>query len=79
MMYLGYMTKTPIDLDEALLAAAAVELGTRTKKDTVNEALKFVAERRNRVQALIEGVDLPGQFGVGSDIVDPEIMKQSRQ
>lgn len=73
------MAKTPIDLDEALLAAAAVELGTQTKKDTVNGALKFVAERRSRVQALIEGVDLPGQFGVGSDITDPEIMKQARR
>lgn len=73
------MAKTPIDLDEGLLAAAAVELGTHTKKDTVNEALRFVAERRKRTQALLEGGDLPGRFGVGSDIVDPEIMKQARR
>lgn len=73
------MAKTLIDVDEELLDAAARELGTKTKKETVNEALKFVAERRTRVKALLEGqVDL-SQFGVGADIVDPEVMKAARR
>lgn len=49
------MAKTLIEIDEALMAAAATELGTTTKTDTVNEALKFVAGRRQRAQALFEG------------------------
>lgn len=79
------MAKTLIDVDEELLAAAAVELGTGTKKDTVNEALKFVAGRRARVQALIDGAtseqadELPGLIGVGADISNPEIMRDARR
>jgi hypothetical protein len=71
--------KTLVDIEEDLLAAAAAELGTTTKKDTVNEALRFVAGRRQRVQERIEGVDLPRTFGVGSDITDPEVMQQARR
>ena len=39
------MTRTVIDLDDALVADVAVALGTRTKKDTVNMALREVLER----------------------------------
>ncbi|MET0699581.1 MAG: type II toxin-antitoxin system VapB family antitoxin, partial [Mycobacterium sp.] len=35
--------KTLIDIDEDVLDAAAKELGTTTKKDTVNAALAYVA------------------------------------
>jgi Arc/MetJ family transcription regulator len=34
------MSRTVIDLDDALVADVAVALGTRTKKDTVNQALR---------------------------------------
>ncbi|MBF6235950.1 type II toxin-antitoxin system VapB family antitoxin [Nocardia otitidiscaviarum] len=34
------MTRTMIDLDDELLAKAAKELGTTTKKDTVHAALR---------------------------------------
>jgi Arc/MetJ family transcription regulator len=71
------MAKTPIDLDEALLAAAAVELGTETKKDTVNEALRFVAERRARGRAAVTGAGRG--LGWGEDIGDPEVMKGARR
>ena len=37
------MTKTLIDIDEAALEVAKRALRTRTKKDTVNEALAVVA------------------------------------
>ena len=68
--------KTMIDVDDKELAAAARELGTTTKKDTVNAALAFVADRSSRVAALLDG---PHRFGVGEDIDDPEIMAAARR
>jgi Arc/MetJ family transcription regulator len=38
--------KTMIDLNDEALDLAAKELGTTTKKDTVNAALEFVASDR---------------------------------
>lgn len=38
------MTKTLLDIDDDLLAEATEALGTVTKKDTVNEALRTVVE-----------------------------------
>lgn len=64
------MSTTQIDLDQGLLAEAAAVLGTRTKKDTVNEALRRVVQddvRRRHVDELAEGA-LP-------DLADPEIMR----
>ncbi|MCB1302275.1 MAG: type II toxin-antitoxin system VapB family antitoxin [Tetrasphaera sp.] len=46
------MTKTPIDIDDEALAAAAAVLGTTTKKDTVNTALREVSARLRRLAAL---------------------------
>jgi len=46
------MSRTVIDLDDALVADAARALGTRTKKDTVNTALREVLEIRRRALAL---------------------------
>lgn len=40
------MTKRLIDLDDDALAAARARLGTRTIKDTVNEALRRAAAVR---------------------------------
>lgn len=68
--------KTMIDLDDQALAAAAAELGTATKKDTVNEALRFAAARRQRVAALL---DDPHALGVGEDIGDTEVMQRARR
>jgi len=42
------MSKRLVDIDEKALAAAKAELGTRTLKDTVNEALRRVAPTRDR-------------------------------
>jgi hypothetical protein len=42
------MAKTQIDLDDEALEAARAELGTTTKVDTVNAALREVAARRHR-------------------------------
>ncbi|MFE3052874.1 type II toxin-antitoxin system VapB family antitoxin [Nocardia sp. NPDC059091] len=68
--------KTMIDLDDEALALAAKELGTTTKKDTVNAALKFVAERRQRIEQIL---DDPYSIGIGPDIGDPEVMRRARR
>ena len=48
------MAKTLLDVDEDLLAEASTALGTGTKKDTVNEALRQAVEasRERRRRAL---------------------------
>jgi Arc/MetJ family transcription regulator len=68
--------KTMIDLNDEDLALAARELGTTTKKDTVNAALHFVASRRRRIEQLLND---PYALGVGPDISDPEVMRQARR
>jgi Arc/MetJ family transcription regulator len=46
------VARTVIDLDDDLVASVARELGTTTKKDTVNAALREVLESRRRALAL---------------------------
>ncbi len=46
------MTRTMIDLDDELLAEVSKALGTSTKKETVNTALREVLETRRRAMAL---------------------------
>jgi Arc/MetJ family transcription regulator len=46
------MSRTVIDLDDDLVDEVARALGTRTKKDTVNTALREVLENRRRAVAL---------------------------
>jgi Arc/MetJ family transcription regulator len=68
------MAKTLIDLDEQYLAAAQRELGTTTKKDTVNAALREVAAlaaRRRDLQRLTAH-GLP-------DLEDEEVMRAAWQ
>lgn len=63
------MSTTQIDLDSDLLAKAAKVLGTKTKKETVNAALRRVVLdqiRRSHVDELAAG-GLP-------DLADPDIM-----
>lgn len=64
------MTKTLIDLDDDLLAAASKVLGTKTKKATVNRALAeavALARRREHLNLLRSG-GLP-------DLCDPVVME----
>jgi Arc/MetJ family transcription regulator len=44
--------KTPIEIDQDALALAAEVLGTSTKKDTVNAALREVGQRLVRLRAV---------------------------
>ncbi|MEU8141362.1 type II toxin-antitoxin system VapB family antitoxin [Nonomuraea sp. NPDC048901] len=46
------MVKTAIEIDQEALAIAAEVLGTKTKKDTVNAALREVGQRLVRLRAL---------------------------
>lgn len=48
------MAKTLIDVDDALLEAARDVLGTSTKKDTINTALREVVAMQRRADA-VEG------------------------
>jgi Arc/MetJ family transcription regulator len=68
--------KTMIDLNDDALELAAKELGTTTKKDTVNAALEFVAGRRRRIEQLL---DDPYALGAGPDIADAEVMREARR
>jgi Arc/MetJ family transcription regulator len=46
------MVKTRVEIDQEALEAAAEVLGTTTKKDTVNAALREVGQRLVRSRAL---------------------------
>jgi Arc/MetJ family transcription regulator len=46
------MVKTPIEIDQEALEIAAEVLGTKTKKDTVNAALREVGQQLLRLRAL---------------------------
>ncbi|OPC83539.1 hypothetical protein B4N89_23690 [Embleya scabrispora] len=50
------MSETVTDLDSENLAVAAQILGTATKSDTVNEALRLLTEDVRRRKAAIEGM-----------------------
>jgi Arc/MetJ family transcription regulator len=68
------MAKTLIDIDEQFLAAAQRELGTTSKKDTVNAALREVAAlaaRRRDLQRLTSR-GLP-------DLEDEDVMRAGWQ
>lgn len=68
------MSRTVVDLDDAQLDAAARELGTKTKVETVNAALTFVAERRKRAELF----DDPLVWG-SPDLADPEVRASARR
>lgn len=46
-VYTRGVTKRLIDVDDDALAAARAQLGTRTIKDTVNQALRSAAHQRS--------------------------------
>jgi Arc/MetJ family transcription regulator len=47
------MARTVIDIDDDLVANVSKALGTSTKKETVNAALREVLENRRRALALV--------------------------
>lgn len=68
------MTRTTIDIDDATLAAAAKELGTATKVETVNAALAFVATRHQRAAAF----DDPLIWG-SPELANPKLRRAARR
>lgn len=68
--------KTVVDLNRDALALAARELGTTSTRDTVNAALKLVADRRRRLEQLAGDCH---KLGVGADITDPGVMAKARR
>jgi Arc/MetJ family transcription regulator len=65
------VTKMLIDIDEEALAEAAAILGTTTKKDTVNTALRETAARIRRARALAE-LRVFGDAGYFDELLDKE-------
>lgn len=63
------MTRTLIDIDDVALAAAAQQLGTKTKVETVNRALAEVAARPGRLSFLDR------MLSVEDDLEDAEVMR----
>ncbi len=68
------MSRTTIDLDDEQLAAAARELGTTSKVDTVNGARSSVAEGRKRAEAFDDPL-----IWASPDLVDPEVRARARR
>lgn len=64
--------RTVIDIDKGTLELAQHELGTSTMKETVNAALREVAERARRREAFEYW-----RTRDNSDLLDPEIMKHA--
>jgi Arc/MetJ family transcription regulator len=71
-IYHMYM-RTVVDIDDEALARAAAELGTTTKRDTINSALRYVAERRERAAQYVAATHL---FGDPKGLDDPEVMQK---
>ena len=63
------MAKVLIDIDEEALSEASALLGTRTKKDTVNTALRETAERLRRANAYADLVE-EAETGVFDELLD---------
>ena len=66
------MSRTVIDLDDEALNAAARELGTTTKQDTVNTALRQIAARNRRARAWVDLQQLTAEGGLDLDLLDAD-------
>ncbi|MEU1269594.1 type II toxin-antitoxin system VapB family antitoxin [Streptomyces sp. NPDC005799] len=63
------MSRTVIDLDDEALEEAARELGTSTKRDTINTALREVTARYRRLRALDEARELVAEGALDVDLL----------
>lgn len=61
------MSRTVIDLDDEALEAAARELGTTSKRETVNTALREVTARYRRLRSLDEARALVAEGALDVD------------
>lgn len=65
------MAKVLIDIDDDALSEAKALLGTKTKKDTVNTALRETTRRLRRAQALARLAER-GQAGEFDHLLDKD-------
>lgn len=63
------LSRTVIDLDDEALEAAARELGTTTKRDTINTALREVTARYRRLRALEDARQLVADGALDIDLL----------
>ncbi|ASU83124.1 DUF2191 domain-containing protein [Nocardiopsis gilva YIM 90087] len=63
------MTKVLIDIDDDALTEATELLGTKTKKDTVNTALREVVQQMRRARALADMRELAAEGGFDLDLL----------
>ena len=71
------MTKILVDVDDEALAEAAEVFGTKTKKDTINTALRESAAMRRRAEALEELRKL-GREGYFDELLDKKSYRPVR-
>lgn len=68
--------RTVIDIDKDVLSEVQKELGTSTMKETVHAAFRCVLEQRAERQRALESFEY-WRNRDNSDLLDPEIMKDS--
>lgn len=66
------MARTMVDVDEDALAEAAKVLGTTTKKDTINTALREAVARERWLEALLESQEMATRGDVAWDLWEQE-------
>ncbi|GGL07671.1 type II toxin-antitoxin system VapB family antitoxin [Planomonospora parontospora] len=64
------MAKTLIDLDDEALAEAARLLGTSSKKDTVNAALREIVDRRRRAAAVARMREMVAEGEIDFSVIE---------
>ena len=65
------MTKVLVDVDDDALAEASALMGTKTKKDTINGALRETVQRLRRAQALARLAEM-GESGAFDALLDKD-------
>lgn len=73
------MSVTQIDLDDEALAEAMRLSGAKTKKDTVNLALRDYAERHRRIEALERFSSIVGSWDYEGWLAQRAADKQPRE
>jgi Arc/MetJ family transcription regulator len=63
------MDKIPVEVDAAVLAEAAEELGTETHEETVSTAIREAVARARRLKALDE-LSATAQTGAFDELLD---------
>jgi Arc/MetJ family transcription regulator len=64
------VTKILVDVDDTVLADAMHVLGTKTKKDTVNAALREVTERHKRALAFRDFCAIYDRGGIDVEVLE---------